>query len=84
MSYVGIEFPLRREPGDYCLTEDKASCKKKGIPDITNNELNVNMKTKQIINNLTNKVSINTWTTMGVSLIVMVVIIIISLKILNE
>ena len=84
MSYVGIEFPLRREPGDYCLTKDKAACNKKGIPDITNKELNVNMKTKQIINNLTNKVSINTWTTMGVALIVMIVIIIISLRIVNE
>ena len=42
------------------------------------------MKTKQIINNLTNKVSINTWTTMGVALIVMIVIIIISLRIVNE
>ena len=84
MSFSGIEFPLRREPGDYCLTENVADCASKNIPDVTNKQLNVQTTTKKIINNLSNRVKMNTWTTMGVSLIVIIVIIIISLRVINE
>jgi hypothetical protein len=84
MSFVGIEFPLRREPGEYCLTENKADCLSKGIPDITGKKLDLNLKTKNIINSLTNRVRMNTWTTMGISVIVLIVIILISLRIIYE
>ena len=80
VSFFGIQYPFRKTPGNHCSSREE--CNKKNIPYYNIDDID---KTKladitNVNNNLQSRININTWTILGISLIIIIFIFLIIIK----
>ena len=83
VSFIGIQYPIIKTASDFCSSYQE--CQSKGIPTMAeNNDLEATPETIQKLNEQTsllqNRINVNSWTVIGISLTLMLVLLYLAIK----
>ena len=81
VSFFGIQYPLVKKPSRFCKKDNPGECKFKGISYSISDQKNLNDldDIKKLSSKLQNRINTNSWTIIGIAIIIISVVFLIML-----